>query len=194
MVLQQLFISPISLITAGMSQLCHTVLSQGHSHNCCPECFLSFSLAHTCSMPGSALILFGCCFFTVCDCQNDTILTMFACCICTFCEDFFFFFLNLAILQNQCREICLCLSWIETLQWHNYFLTVPLWKSFLTVPLWNSDMSLLRGGKRKLPICFSCIFHPCKNVPKSSNFLRFLKCLVEKSQQRYDKLHQLKIF
>lgn len=65
--LQEIFRSPISLNIEEMNKLCHTVLFQGHLHNCCPECFLSFSLAHTCRMTGNALIIFGLCFCMVCD-------------------------------------------------------------------------------------------------------------------------------
>lgn len=126
-------------------------------------------------------------FFTVCDFAKMTPFRLhFHVAFALFVKTLSFF-VNLAILQNQYRENTFVLILDRNL-------TTTWSQSFLAVPLWNSDLSLLRGGKRKLPICYWCVFHPCENVPKSSNFLRFLKCLVDKSQQRSDKLHQLKIF
>lgn len=164
--------SPIALNTAEMNELCHTELSQGHLHNCCPECFLSLSW-----------------LVTVPKCHHWDYIAMLH--LQNFHEDFSLsLFLppsKLAFCRAIIERIPLCLFWTEALQPHNY-------KAF---SLYHFEIQTchFQGEERgNYPSVSYISFTLVKMWQNYANFKRFLKCLVDKSQWGSDKLHQLKIF
>lgn len=93
----QHFLSPISLNRVEMIRLCHSGLSQGHLHHCHPDCLISFSLVHTCSVPSNILVLTGHCFFLVCDFVRPIVFRIYFLVAFTL-------FRKISLFLNHCRR------------------------------------------------------------------------------------------
>lgn len=93
----QHFLSPISLNRVEMIRLCHSGLSQGHLHHCHPDCLISFSLVHTCSVPSNILVLTGHCFFLVCDFVRPVVFRIYFLVAFTL-------FRKISLFLNHCRR------------------------------------------------------------------------------------------